>query len=82
MLLLPLLLQIQAAAPAPDPLAIVVDQIRPNHDMLEYRIAVSIPDSGTHIRGVTRLRALVAGQGGDLLLDFDDAFTIDSIVPA
>ena len=84
MLIFPLLLQIQATVPVPtpDPLAVVVDQIRPNHDMLEYRIAVSIPDSGSHIRGVTGIRALVAGQGGSLILDFDDAFTIDSIVPA
>jgi aminopeptidase N len=79
-LILPLLLQLQA--PALDPLAVVVDDIRANHDMLEYHIAVSIPDTGTHIIGATTLRAMVGAERGPLVLDFDAVFTIDSIVPA
>ncbi len=79
MLILPLLLQLQA--PVPDPLAVVVDRIRPNHDLLEYQIGVSIPDSGNAIVGQTRIRALIVAAGTELVLDFDEAFTVDSIVP-
>jgi aminopeptidase N len=79
-LILPFLLQLQA--PVPDPLAVVVDEIRPNHDMLEYHIAVSIPDTGTHITGATTLRAMIGEGRGPLVLDFDEVFTIDSVVPA
>ncbi len=64
-----------------DPLAVVVDRFRPDHDIIAYHIALSIPDSGTWIAGATTVRYVIRGGPGPLELDFDSVFTIDSIVP-
>lgn len=65
---------------AGDPLAVVDDAIRGDHDILHYHVAVSIPDRGTMVRGATTVRYVVRGGAGPVTLDFDDVFTIDSIV--
>ncbi len=64
-----------------DPLAVVVDRIRPDQDIQHYHIAVDIPDSGTQIRGATTVRYFVRDGLGPLVLDFDEAFAVDSVVP-
>ncbi len=64
-----------------DPLAIVVDRLRPDHDMLSYHIGLEVPDRGTEIVGATTLRYAIRGGRGPLVLDFDSVFVIDSIVP-
>jgi len=62
-----------------DPLAVVVDPIRPDQDILHYHLSVSVPDTGREIRGATTVTWRVAGGTGPLVLDFDDAFTVDSV---
>ena len=76
--MLPLLLLLQVT----DPLAVVDDDIRSDQNILDYHITVSIPDRGDVIRGATTVLYRVVGGNGPLVLDFDDAFEIDSIVPA
>jgi len=63
-----------------DPLAVVDDEIRREHDMLHYRIAVSIPDEGASITGATTAQYIIRGGAGPLRLDFDPVFRIDSVV--
>lgn len=64
---------------AGDPLAVRVDAVRPRQNVLHYDIAIAIPDEGQIIRGRTTLRFLVSG-GALLRLDFDTAFTVDSVL--
>jgi len=62
----------------PSPLAVVDDTIRPNVNALHYEIAIDLPDSGTEIHGRLALTYLVR-RAGPVRLDFDTAFTVDSI---
>ena len=64
-----------------DPLAVAVDDVRPDQDVLHYHIEVSLPDEGAAIRGATTIYYVTVGGAGPFQLDFDDVFTIDSIVP-
>ena len=71
-----LLLLLQQA----NPLAVVDDHIRDEVNVLHYDIAVALPDRGSHIIGATTIRYLPRRANEALHLDFDAAFTIDSIV--
>ncbi len=63
-----------------DPLSVVVDEMRPDHDVIHYHIAMSIPQQGTTVRGATTISYVVRGGAGPLVLDFDSVFAIDSVV--
>ncbi|MFQ5703813.1 MAG: M1 family metallopeptidase [Gemmatimonadales bacterium] len=76
MLLLSIALVLQTASP----LAIVDDHIREQQDMLHYDIAVSISNRADSIVGATRLLYVTHGGQGPLVLDFDRALAIDSIL--
>ena len=65
---------------AVDPLAVVVDDMRPDHDALHYHIAISIPERGTSIVGAVTISYIVRAASGPLVLDFDSVFTIDSVL--
>ena len=62
------------------PLSVVTDWVRPDQDIIHYTIALSIPQRGTTIIGDVRLRYVVCGGAGPLLLDFDRHFAIDSLL--
>jgi len=62
-----------------DPLAVVDDRIRSDHDMLRYHIAISLPDTGQVFWGATEMHYLIRSASGQLVLDFDSVFVIDSI---
>lgn len=64
-----------------DPLAVIDDDVRPAQDVLHYEVRLSLPASGDEIRGATRIVYRVSGGTGPLVLDFDEVFAIDSIVP-
>ena len=63
-----------------DPLGVRVDQVRPGQDVLNYDIALSIPDQGNAIRGRTTIAYQTPAGGGQLRLDFDTVFTVDSLL--
>ncbi len=62
------------------PLAVVDDYIRDEVNVLHYDIAIVLPDQGSHVAGATTIRYMPRRSDESLRLDFDDAFTIDSIV--
>jgi aminopeptidase N len=62
----------------PSALAVVDDTIRTNVNALHYEIAITLPDTGAEIAGRTTLTYLVR-RAGPLRLDFDTAFTVDSV---
>ena len=68
-----------AAVQGDDPLAVVVDPIRPDQNVLHYHVSVEIPDSGTVIQGATTITWRIEGGAGPLVLDFDRVFTVDSV---
>ncbi len=53
-----------------DPLAVVVDEMRPDHDIIHYHIAMSIPEQGTTVRGATTISYVVRGGPGPLVSGF------------
>ena len=62
------------------PLAVVDDHIRDEVNVLHYDIAIVLPDEGSHVTAQTTIRYMPRRLDESLRLDFDDAFTIDSIV--
>ena len=57
-------LTLLALLQAADPLAVVDDEIRGDHDMLHYHIAVSIPDEGASIIGATTAQYIIRRGAG------------------
>ncbi len=57
-----------------------VDQVRPQQNILAYDISVSVPDIGSSIVATAEVEYEVVSGSGPLILDFDSAFLIDSIV--
>jgi aminopeptidase N len=76
MLTTALLFSLQLSAP----LAVVDDTIRVEQDVVDYDIAVFIPDRGESIRATTHIRYVVNGIAGPLVLNFDEALTVDSVL--
>jgi aminopeptidase N len=74
---LALVLQVGVAHPA---LAVVEDSLRPHVNLLHYDIAIAIPDTGTAIAASVTLRYVVRAEHPSLRLDFDSAFTVDSMI--
>jgi aminopeptidase N len=64
---------------ATSPLGVMSDSIRSSQDILDYGIEISIPDRGKEIIAATRVRYVVRGGDGPLLLDFDKVFDVDSV---
>jgi aminopeptidase N len=75
-----MLIALLLALQGPGPLGVRVDTARPNQDVLNYDIALSIPDAGAAIRARCVVRYVLVGSGGPLRLDFDTTFTIDSLL--
>ena len=71
-----LLLSLQVSSP----LAVVDDTIQAEQDIIDYDIMVSIPDRGESIRASARIRYVVRGGLGPLILDFDEALDVDSVL--
>lgn len=67
-------------AMGPAQLGVMVDDVRPGQNILAYDISVSIPDHGTVITAWTKVTYEVVARVGRLVLDFDEAFVIDSII--
>ncbi|GBD31704.1 Aminopeptidase N [bacterium HR33] len=63
-------------------LSVADDSLRPEQEILHYRIAVELPDTGRTIRASAAVRYVMVEGGGPLRLDFDSVFAIDSIVGA
>jgi aminopeptidase N len=63
-------------------LSVADDSIRHEQDILHYRIALEIPDTGGAIRAWAAVRYTVREGVSFLRLDFDSVFTVDSIVGA
>lgn len=61
-------------------LNVMVDDIRPGQNILAYDVSVAIPDFGDVIRATAHITYRVAAREGPLVLDFDAAFCIDSII--
>ncbi len=62
--------------------ASTIHAIRADQDILAYEIGLSIPDTGTEVAGRTRIRYVVRGGPGPLVLDFDTVLTVDSVIIA
>jgi aminopeptidase N len=62
------------------PLAVVDDTIRAEHDIIDYDIVLSIPDRGSSINAVAQISYVVKSGSGPLVLDFDDALVVDSVL--
>ncbi len=60
-------------------LAVVDDVIRGHVNILQYDIAVSIPDVGKAITATTTIRYLQSASDGVLRLDFDPRLSVDSV---
>jgi aminopeptidase N len=60
-------------------LAVMDDRIRSDQDILHYRLAVEIPDSGRAFRASVAIHYAVRGGQGPLVLDFDSVFVVDSV---
>lgn len=61
-------------------LSVADDSLRTEQEILRYRIAVQIPDTGRVVRVSAAVRYVMLGNSGSLRLDFDSVFTIDSVV--
>ncbi len=61
-------------------LSVADDPLRPEQEILHYRIAIQIPDTGRAVRASAAVRYVMLDNSGFLRLDFDSVFTIDSIV--
>jgi aminopeptidase N len=62
------------------PLAVVDDAIRTGQDIINYEIVLSIPDRGNSIEAAVSVRYLVVHERGALVLDFDRALRVDSVM--
>ena len=71
-----LLLSLQVSSP----LAVVDDTIRAEQDIIDYDITVFIPDRGESIRASAQIRYVVRGGFGPLILDFNEALDVDSVL--
>ena len=58
-----------------DPLAVRADTLRPVHDALHYDISVSVPDTGSVIRGETAITWRITGPG-PIRLQLDTALRV------
>lgn len=76
MLTTALLLSLQVSSP----LAVVDDSIRVDQDIIDYAIAIIVPDQGESIRASTHISYVVRGATGPLILDFDEALDVDSLM--
>jgi aminopeptidase N len=61
------------------PLAVADDPVRSGQDVLHYSLALSLGDPSGNIEAQATVRAVLL-SGGFLVLDFDDALTVDSVV--
>ena len=64
---------------AQDPLARVVDPVRPEQNILHYDFHVTIPDSGTDFRAIARVHFRPTVPEGKLLLDLTDSLWVSSV---
>ena len=71
-----MLLSLQVSSP----LAVVDDSIRVEQDIIDYAVTVIIPDRGESIRAAAQVRYVVRGGIGPLILDFDAALEVDSVL--
>lgn len=68
-----------ALAQAASPLAVVDDLIRNQQDVIHYDITLSLPDTGSVINAIAEVYYVISASQGPLVLDFDDALTIESV---
>ncbi len=64
------------------PLAVVVDAVRHEQEIVHYDVDIAIADDGQSIRGNVAIVYVVTGGDGPLVLDFDRGLAIDSVVAA
>jgi len=74
--MLMLLLALQAPQ---DPLARVVDAVRPAHNILHYDFHLSIPDTGVAFQGEARVHFRPMAPAGPLVLDLTDSLTVTTV---
>ncbi len=68
MLTTALLLSLQVSPP---PLAVVDDTVLVDQDIIDYDIAMSIPDQGETIGASAHISYVIKGGVGPLILNFD-----------
>jgi aminopeptidase N len=61
-------------------LSVADDSLRSDQEILHYRIALEIPDTGSSIRASAAVRYVMLGGAGLLRLEFDSVFAIDSVI--
>jgi len=59
---------------------VVDDSIRAEQDIIDYDVTVVIPDRGESIQASAQIRYVVRGGIGPLILDFDEALKVDSVL--